>query len=399
MNAGAVVDLLKTTYSEWSEDKASRLAAALAYYTAFSIAPLLLIAIAIAGLVFGDEAARGEVFGQLEGLIGPDGASVLQTAVDNSRQQGASTISAIVGLALLVWSAGSLFAQLQEALNTIWEVEPKPGAGIMGTLKRRFLSMSMVLGIGFLLLVSLVLSAALAAIGTFFNGLLPGSEVVWEAVNFVISFVVIALLFSAMYKVLPDVEIAWRDVWIGGAVTALLFTVGKLLLGLYLGHASVGSTYGAAGSLLVFLVWVYYSAQILFFGAEFTQVYARKYGTRMTPSEDAVPVSEEARGKEGRPRKEAVERAARTGESVTEAAKRPDAPVGAAASNGHRPGPRGGSRGQPPAVSAGSNGRASRGAAISVPGLAGLAAVGAAGALAVRTMLGGGRSGRSWPWS
>jgi membrane protein len=398
MNAGAVVDLLKTTYSEWSEDKASRLAAALAYYTAFSIAPLLLIAIVIAGLVFGDEAARGEVFGQLEGLIGPDGASVLQTAVDNSRQQGASTISAIVGLALLVWSASSLFAQLQDALNTIWEVEPKPGAGIMGTIKRRFFSMSMVLGIGFMLLVSLVLSAALAVIGTFFSGLLPGAEILWQVVNFVISFVVIALLFSAMYKVLPDVEIAWRDVWIGGAVTALLFTVGKLLLGLYLGNASVGSTYGAAGSLLVFLVWVYYSAQILFFGAEFTQVYARKYGTRMTPSEDAVPVSEEARGKEGRPRKEAVERAARTGESVTEAAKRPAAPV-RAASNGHQPGPRDGAHGGTPAVRTGSNGGSSRGAAISVPGLAGLAAVGAAGALAVRTMLGGRRSGRSWPWS
>ena len=176
--------------------------------------------------------------------------------------------------------------------------------------------MSMVLGIGFLLLVSLVLSAGLAALGRFFSGLFPGASVLWEIVNFVISFGVVTGLFAAIYKLLPDVEIRWSDVWLGAAVTALLFTIGKLLIGLYLGNASIGSAYGAAGSLLVVLVWVYYSAQIVFFGAEFTQVYARRYGSRIVPSEHAVPLTEEARAQTGMPRKEAVEQAAATGQSV-----------------------------------------------------------------------------------
>ena len=318
MQPGVAVDLLKATFKDWNEDKASRLAAALAYYTAFSVAPLLLIAIVIAGLVFGDEAAQGSIFAQLQGLLGPEAAGTIETAVKNSRQSGASTISAIIGIVTLVWSASNVFSQLQDALNTIWEVQPKP-AGIVGSLKRRLLPMSMVLGIGFLLLVSLVLSAGLAALGRFFNELLPGASVLWEIVNFVISFGVVTGLFAAMYKLLPDVEIRWSDVWIGAAVTALLFTIGKLLIGLYLGNASIGSTYGAAGSLLVVLVWVYYSAQILFFGAEFTQVYARRYGSQIVPSEHAIPLTEEARAQAGMPRKEAVERAAATGESVTTA--------------------------------------------------------------------------------
>ncbi len=310
MSLGAAFDLLKTTYTDWSEDKASRLAAALAYYTAFAIAPLLLIAIAVAGFVFGEEAASGQVFAQLEGLLGADAARAVETAIANSRQSGASTISAIIGIGTLLWSASNLFAQLQDALNTIWEVAPKPGAGIMATLKKRFLSMTMVLGIAFLLLVSLVLSAALSALGNFFNTLLPAADVLWPVVNAAISFAVITLLFAAIYKVLPDVEISWSDVWIGAAATALLFTVGKLLIGLYLGNAGVGSTYGAAGSLLILLIWVYYSAQILFFGAEFTQAYARKYGSRIVPDESAVQVTEEARAKQGIAHEETVERAA-----------------------------------------------------------------------------------------
>jgi membrane protein len=321
MQDRSIVGLLKTTLREWQEDKASRLAAALAYYTAFSIAPLLLVAIAIAGLVFGDEAAQGSLFNQLQGLLGPEGASVIETAVKNSRQPGASALSAVVGLATLVWSASNVFAQLQDALNTIWEVQPKP-AGVVGAVKRRILPLSMVLGIGFILLVSLVLSALLAALGRYFSGLLPGGDVIWQVVNFLVSFSLITLLFAAIYKVLPDAEIAWSDVWVGAAVTALLFTVGKLLIGLYLGNASVGSTYGAAGSLLVLLVWVYYSAQILFLGAEFTQVYARAYGSRIVASEHAVPLTEEARATQGLPRREAVEEAARTGEPVAAIAAR-----------------------------------------------------------------------------
>jgi membrane protein len=305
----ALLELLKEAYRDWSEDKASRLAAALAYYTAFSVAPLLLITIAVAGLVFGREAAQGRILGQLEGLMGP-AAGAIETSVANSQDPGAGTLSAIIGIATLIWSASSLFGQLQESLNTIWEVAPDPNAGIVATLKRRFLSMTMVLGVGFVLLVSLVVTAGVAAVGNFFGSLLPGGAFLWQIVNVGLSFAVVTLLFAAIYKVLPDVTVAWGDVWIGSAFTALLFTVGKLLIGLYLGHASVGSTFGAAGSLLVFLVWVYYSAQILFFGAEFTQVYARRYGSRIVPAEGAVALTEETRAQQGMPARETVEQAA-----------------------------------------------------------------------------------------
>jgi hypothetical protein len=195
----------------------------------------------------------------------------------------------------LIWSASSPFGQLQESLNTIWEVAPDPNAGVLATIKRRFLSMTMVLGVGFVPLVSLVVTAGVSAVRAFFGNLLPGGAFLWQIVNSCLSFAVITLLFAAIYKVLPDVTVAWSDVWIGSAVTALLFTVGKLIIGLYLGHASIGSTFGAAGSLLVFLVWVYYSAQILFFGAEFTQVYARRFGSRIVPAEGAVALTEEGR--------------------------------------------------------------------------------------------------------
>lgn len=309
-NPKSLLDILKETYKDWSEDKASQLAAALAYYTAFSIAPLLLISIVVAGFVFGREAAQGQIFAQLEGLLGADAASVIQTSVANSQQSGAGTISAIVGIVTLVWSASSLFAQLQEALNTIWDVKPDPQAGMLAMVKRRFLSMTMVLGIAFVLLVSLVLSAGLSAVGALLGNILPGGTVVWQIVNFVISFAIVTALFAAIYKVLPDATISWSDVWIGAAVTALLFTVGKLLIGLYLGHASIGSTFGAAGSLLIFLVWVYYSAQILFFGAEFTQVYARKYGSRIQPAEGAVWEDEEARQRQETSNAESKDRTA-----------------------------------------------------------------------------------------
>jgi membrane protein len=306
----ALFSVLKETYGDWSEDKASRLAAALAYYTAFSIAPLLLISIAVAGLVFDREAAQGQIFAQLNGLLGSDGASAIQTGIANSNKAGAGTLSAVIGLATLIWSASNLFGQLQEALNTIWEVQPDPHAGLVATVKRRFLSMTMVLGIAFVLLVSLVLSAGLSAVGGLLGNVLPGGNILWQVVNFVVSFAIVTGLFAAIYKVLPDVTVDWGDVWIGAAVTALLFTIGKMLIGLYLGYASVGSTFGAAGSLLVFLVWVYYSAQILFFGAEFTQVYARRYGSRIVPSEGAIALTDEVRAQQGIPRREHVERVA-----------------------------------------------------------------------------------------
>jgi membrane protein len=290
--------LLKESFSEWKKDKASRLAAALAYYTAFSIAPLLLLAITIAGLALGEEAAQGTIFNQLEGLLGPEAAGFLQSAVANSRDPGASSISAIVGIATLLWSAGNVFGQLQDALNTIWEVQPRP-AGIVGTVKRRIVPLSMVLGIGFLLLVSLLLSAGISAVGNFLGEILPGSNAFWQVANIALSLAVITLLFAAIFKMLPDAEVSWSDVWIGALLTSLLFVVGKTLIGIYLGHSSVGSTYGAAGSLLIFLVWVYYSAQILFFGAEFTQVYARQRGKGIVPSEDAAPLTTEAKAEQG----------------------------------------------------------------------------------------------------
>jgi membrane protein len=337
-NPRLLFELLKETYSDWSEDKASRLAAALAYYTAFSVAPLMLISITVAGLVFGREAAEGQIFGQLQGLLGDDAAGVIQTSVANSQKSGASVFSAAIGIATLVWSASSLFAQLQEALNTIWEVQPDPNAGIVSTVKRRFLSMTMVLGIAFVLLVSLVLSAGVSAIGALFGDLLPGGTILWQTVNFVLSFLVVTGLFAAIYKVLPDATVDWSDVWIGAVATALLFTIGKQLIGFYLGHASIGSTFGAAGSLLVFLVWVYYSAQILFFGAELTQVYARKYGSRIRPAEGAIDLSEEARAKQGIPHQEVVEDVAarQKGQPARQNGNARREPVGAGSrANGH----------------------------------------------------------------
>jgi membrane protein len=276
--------MLKETFSEWSEDKASRLAAALAYYTVFSIAPIILIVVAVAGLAFGQEAAQGQIDRQLQSLMGNTGAQAIQQMVAHGREHGAGVIATILGLAALIFGASGTFAELKDSLNTIWEVQPKAGSGILKTIRDRFLSFTMVLGIGFLLLVSLVLSAALAAFGHYLSGLMPGMAAISMALNFFIAFAIITLLFAMMFKILPDVEIAWKDVWVGAAVTAFLFTIGKLAIGLYLGRGAFSSSYGAAGALIIVLLWVYYSAQILFFGAEFTQVYARRYGSRIVPS-------------------------------------------------------------------------------------------------------------------
>nr|WP_228035677.1 YihY/virulence factor BrkB family protein [Oculatella sp. LEGE 06141] len=282
--------MLKETVTEWSEDNASRLAAALAYYTVFSLAPLLIIVIAVAGFFFGEEAARGQIVGQIQGLVGQDGAEIIQTAIDNANQPGTGTgaIASLISIGVLLFGASGVFAELQDSLNAIWNVKAKPKNAVGGFVRKRLLSFTMVLTIGFLLLVSLVVSAALTALTTLMNGLMPGFDFLWQLLNFVISFGVIALLFALIYKYLPDVKITWNDVLIGASMTALLFTIGKSLIGLYLGNSSFGSAYGAAGSLVVVLAWVYYSAQILFFGAEFTQVYARHYGSQIVPDEHAV---------------------------------------------------------------------------------------------------------------
>jgi membrane protein len=304
MNATAAWDMIKETFSDWSEDRAPRLAAALAYYTVFALAPLLIIVIAVASLLFDQAQVQQAIIGQIGGMIGQNGSEALGAMLEGARKPAAGIVATVIGIATLVFAAGGVFAQLQDALNTIWEVQPKPGRGIMGTIKDRFLSLTMVLGVGFLLLVSLVISAALATFGKTLGGEQYEQSLFWSAVNFVV------LLFAMIFKFLPDAKVEWRDVWIGAVATAALFTIGKTLISLYLGRAGTESTYGAAGSLVAILIWVYYSAQILFLGAEFTQVYARRYGSKIQPSEDAVAITEDARAQQGIPRKEQVAAAA-----------------------------------------------------------------------------------------
>jgi len=280
--------LLKETFRNWSADKAPRLGAALAYYTVFSIAPLVIIVIAIAGMWFGHEQAQKQIFDQISGLVGDKGAQAISGMLQAANKPHEGMIATVLAVITLLFGATGVFVQLQDALNTIWEVKPKPGRGLWTFICQRMLSLAMVFGIGFLLLVSLVISAGLAAAGRWLSGALPGGEALWQVLNFAISFAVIAALFTLMFKYLPDVKVAWRDVWLGGIITALLFTVGKYALGMYLGRSGVSSAYGAAGSLVILLLWVYYSAQILFFGAEFTRVYASHYGKKLEPDDNAM---------------------------------------------------------------------------------------------------------------
>lgn len=284
--------MLKQTFTDWSNDKVPRLGAALAYYTVFAIVPLLIIIIAIIGLVFGQEAAQSYIFDQIAGLVGEQSANAIKDMIHRADKPSTGIVATVIAVVTLLFGASGLFGQLQDALNSIWGVEPKPGRGIWGMIKDRFLSFMAVLGTGFLLLVSLVLSAALSAFGKWFGGWLPAPEVILQALNFIISFGVITVLFAMMFKLLPDARIAWSDVWVGALITALLFTLGKFLIGLYLGKSDVGSAYGAAGSLVIVLLWVYYSSQILLLGAEFTQVYANTSGARIVPTEQAVSVDE-----------------------------------------------------------------------------------------------------------
>jgi len=310
-------ELLKGTFEEWKEDKVSRLAAALSYYTIFSLPGLLLIIVAVAGFFLGQESVREDLMSQVGSVVGDDGAEAIGTMLSNAGwDRDAGVVAVVVGIVTVIVAATGAFTQLQEALNTVWEVAPAPGAGILQTLQKRFLSFSLILGIAFLLLVSLVVSTALAGLGNFLEDMFPGAAWLIQILNVVISFAVITLLFALMYKYLPDAEIALKDVFIGAALTTLLFTVGKFALGFYLGRSSATSAYGAAGSLVLILLWIYYSAQIFLFGAEFTQVYARKHGSRVVPDEDAVRVTEAQRIQEGRPSEETVREAARSGQGA-----------------------------------------------------------------------------------
>ena len=299
MNFQIAFDLLKQTFQEWNEDKAPRLGAALAYYTVFSIAPLLVILIAIAGMFFGAEAARGQISTQIDQVVGSQAAQFIEQMIESARKPSDSIFATVVGLGTLILGAMGVFGQLQDALNTIWEVQPKPGQGFFQTVKARLTPFMMVIGVAFLLLSSLAVSALIAAMGTWMQSWLPLPALVLQTINLLIGFVIITLMFALIFKVLPDVQIQWHDVWIGAAMTTVLFMLGQLGLGWYVGKISGESTYGAAGSLVAVLMWVYWTSQILFFGAEFTQVYANKFGSKILPSPNAIPVTAETRAQQG----------------------------------------------------------------------------------------------------
>ncbi len=310
MRVGTIGNLLKETFSGWSEDNAPRMAGSLAFSTVFALAPLLVVVLGVAGLVFGRAVAQEQFVEQIQALVGSLAADAVRDLLDKINQPETSVIAISVGIATFLIGAWWVFRDLQDSLNTIWGVKPVPGRNWLTRIRDRVLSFTMMLGINFLLLVSLIVSAALAAAGAYLRGLFSDVEPVLQVLNFLISFSVITLLFAMMYKIIPDVKLAWGDVWIGAAVTSLLYTFGKFVIGLYLGTSTLASAYGAAGSLVVILVWVYYSAQILFLGAEFTKVYARRYGTRIVPEDYAVPVTAEARAKQGIVGKQQVEAAA-----------------------------------------------------------------------------------------
>lgn len=272
--------ILKTAAIKWDADNVPRMGAALAYYTLFALAPLLVVVIGVAGLAFGAEAARGQVVEQIDGLIGHNGAEAIQSLLIAARKPEQSILASILGLITLFLGATSAFSALQGALNTIWNVKGPQDHVIRGYLRGRLLSFGMVVGIGFLLLVSLALSAALAALGDFMHSRLPGGEILWQAINIVLSFGFATLLFAMIFKILPDVHLAWRDVWAGATITSFFFAIGKLLIGLYLGNTAIGSSYGAAGSIVIVMLWVYYSSQVVLFGAEVTQAYVQRFGSQ-----------------------------------------------------------------------------------------------------------------------
>ncbi len=271
--------LLEATYTEWRNDKVPRMGAALAYYTIFSLAPLLVIAIAIAGFVFGPEAVQGRITNEIQGLIGPDSARAVQTMIQSAHKPAHGVVATIFGIGILLLGASGVFSEMQDALNTIWKVDTTSKTGVWNLVKSRFLSFGMVLGIGFLLLVSLLLSAALSAVATYASGFLPTPPAALHAVDFAFSLFFIAGLMAMIFKLLPDVKVPWSDVWLGAVITSLLFTAGKFLIGFYIGKSVTMSAYGAAGSVVIILAWIYYSAQILYFGAEFTRVFSTRFGS------------------------------------------------------------------------------------------------------------------------
>ena len=298
MTPRAAWAVVKQAGRDYVEDKAPRLAAALAYYALFALAPLLLICIAVAGLAVGPERAQEAVAGQAEGLLGAEGGAFIAGMVERAADGKAGWLGALVGTIALVFGAGGVFVQLQDALNTVWEVKPRPGMPLMRRIRHRLSAYAIVMAVAFLLLVSLALSAVLAALSRW-KDRLPGSDAVWFVVDLAVSLGVLTLLFALMFWRVPDAKVAWRDVWVGAAATALLFVLGKFALGAYLGRPQAMSAFGPASALVVVVAWVYYCAQIVLLGAEFTQAYARREGSGIRPDEDAVAVTDEARAQQG----------------------------------------------------------------------------------------------------
>jgi membrane protein len=288
----ASVALVKQTFQEWLQDKAPQLGAALAYYTVFSLAPLVLVLLAIIGLIFHNDPAGAwnKITQQMSYFLDQSAVQLVQNIAQKASHPGKGLLATIIGVALALFGASGVFGQLQDALNTIWGVKPKPGSGIWGFLRSRFLSFAMVGGICFLLLVSLTLEGVLKAFSHYVQLVLPGGIILAMTVYLVFDLAVIILLFAIMFKYLPNAKIHWRDVWIGAVITSLLFIAGKWALGLYLGSGTAGSAYGAASSLITLLLWIYYSSQILLFGAEFTQVYATHAGRGVKPDQYAVRI-------------------------------------------------------------------------------------------------------------
>lgn len=277
-------EILRETVSRWVQDNAPHLAAAIAFYTVFSTAPLIILTISIAGLVFGEQAARGEIASQIQHWTGPGGAAVIQTIIRNAGTSASGALATFFAVLFLVIGATAVFVEIKSSLNVIWRVTDKAAAGVKGFVRARIISFLMILILGVLLMLSILLGTALSLAMNFFTQILGNSELFWRGGDILTSLLIASLLFAVTYKILPDTEVEWGDVWMGSAVTAILFTIGKYLIGLYLAHSSTASIYGAAGSLAVFLIWVYYSAQIYLFGAEFTAVYARRYGSRTRES-------------------------------------------------------------------------------------------------------------------
>lgn len=291
--------LLKKAFTSWSDDKALRLSAALAYYSIFSIAPLLVITMGIAGLVLGEKSASGELYDQLKSYVGPKAAEGLQSMVQSASKPSSGIVATVVGVITLLFGASGVMGELKDALNTVWEVKPKPGAAIASLIREKFLNFGMVIVIGFLLMVSLLLSAGVAALSKRLETFLALPAAVWAILAFVISLGVVVVMIALIFKLLPDAKIRWSDVWFGAAITGVLFEIGKTALGWYLGLESTSSSYGAAASVVLLLLWVYYASCIIFFGAEFTQVYAEARGHFITPDAHAEPVTPADRAEQG----------------------------------------------------------------------------------------------------